>query len=97
MWLPPRKLPFPVCVGDGVPSPGSLGPHKAWHRQTRETEREGSGGWAGSGRLGEGDGSTQLAKAGDDAGEVRSGWKRGEADTPGPPWLTKSGGRKGRG
>lgn len=56
---------LPVCVGDGLPPPGSLRPHEAWGHQMKETPRGMELGWAGSRRKGEGGGSILLVRLGE--------------------------------
>ena len=56
---------LPVCVGDGLPPPGSLRPHEAWGHWTRETPRGAEWGWVGSRGRGNEGGSVLLVRLGE--------------------------------
>ena len=62
---PCEQALLPVCVGDGLPPPGSLRPHEAWGHRMKETPRGMEWGWAGSRRRGEWGGSIPLARLGE--------------------------------
>lgn len=77
---PCEQALLPVCVGDGLPPPGSLRPHEAWGHGTRETLRGTEWGWVGEGAKGVAL-SRQRGWERESAREIRSGRERGETDT----------------